>query len=775
MPDGEENAPPTGAAHAAGAGFALGLAHLGGLTAFGDDIAEPRGLLHCAPGLAPITVGRLTDVDLEPVRQAPGVRIVLTAGDIPGLNDCAPGLAGGEPILAEESIAHRDQAVFLVVAETREQALGAAKLAEIAGAPGMPVVDIDDALIGGHAVAEDFILHRDDDGPGPRPDQGPVRHLTGELRTGAQDHAWLETHVALAEVRPDGVVWVRSATQHPAEVHRVIARMLARPESSVLVEPLPIGGAFGGKLSQATRWAALAALAAAKTGRPCKLRLERDHDMAVTGKRHDFRVDYAAAVSSEGEVHSVDALFIARAGHSPDYSAELVGRAAFHADNAYFYPAAHFVTRSMRTNTVSSTAYRGAGASEAILFAERLMDQIAYTSALDPLDVRLANLYGAAGRDRAPSGAWVDGALLRRVLEDLAGSAEYRARRSALSRFNTGSPILRKGLAIVPVRFGVAPTALAFGQATAVLHLLTDGSVLLLHSGVDFGQGIERRLYAVIAAELGVTADRLRTRSATTADMPNSAPTGGLAAPALSVAAAQAACAALKRRIFDFIEQRWQIPRTEMAFRENQLLVADRAISLATVARTAAEAGISLTALADEASPGSARVGGDAAAAFADWVHGAACAEVTIDTMTGELRLDRVDIRQEIGGSLDPAVDRGQVIGGFTQGLGWLTTEELIWDAGGALVTRDFSTYRIPTAAALPADFRVDLFDAGGEGGRSPPKSVNEAASALAVSVFSAVTDAIAGLRRGAMPRLDAPATPEAIIRAIRSVVGAPG
>ncbi|MFO1183911.1 MAG: molybdopterin cofactor-binding domain-containing protein [Bauldia sp.] len=768
MPEPENGGPLTG--RDADPSVAVSLPHLYGRTLFGDDLDEPADLLHCVPGLAPVAVGRISALELDALRAGSGVQAVLTAADIPGTNDCSP-RGSGEPILADDNIAFRDQPVFLVVAETLSQATEAARAGHIAAVPGMPVIDIDDALIGGHLVSKDVILQRHEEEVEPH---DALRQFSGELRIGGQDHACLETQVAIAEIGADQTLHIRCPTQHPADVRRVVARTLHRPESTVIVYPLPTGGAFGARLTAAARWSALAALAAVTTGRPCKLRLSREQELATTGKRHDFRVDYSAVVTTSGLLRSVDAVLAARSGHSADLSADIVNRAALHADNAYFYPAARIAARPMRTNTVSNTVIRATGAAEAILFAERLMDQSAHSLGLDPLDVRLANLYRAGGTDRSPSGEIVDGMPIRQVVDQLAASADYRTRRSAVLRFNAGSPVLRKGIALTPVRFGVSPTAGAGGGALALVHLLGDGSVTVAHSGVELGQDLGSRIRAAVGAELGVSPGRVTVRTATTAELPGAA-TMGLAGAGPSVAAAHAAAATLRGRIVDFIEGRWQIAREKMALRDNRLMVAEHPIELSVVARAAAEVGLLLSALGSHRTPGpewDADTG--RGTSFDYWVHGAACSEVTIDTMTGELRLDRVDILQEVGRTLDASADRGQIVGGFVQGLGWLTTEELVWDAGGALATRDFSTYRIPTASALPADFRLQLFDAGALPDRpAMAKNVNEAALPLAASVFSAIVDAIAGLRRGTAPRLDAPATPDSILRAIRGVVGA--
>ena len=746
--------------------------HVAGQATYIDDIREPAGTLHLAPGYAPIAAGRVTGLDLEPVRAAPGVVAVLTAASVPGANDISPKGIGDEPLIAGDRVTFYGQVLFVVVAETRNAARQATRLARIATAPSMPVIDIQDALVAQTKVLPDYAFER---GEVEGEIERAPRQISGEVRIGGQEHFYLEGQVALAIPGESGEVAVYSSTQHPSEIQHVVAHVLGLQQSAVTVEVRRMGGAFGGKESQATQWAALAALAARHTGRPCKMRLDRDDDMVMTGKRHDFQAQYTVGVDKIGVVRSVDAALNARCGHSEDLSLGVVDRAMFHADNAYFYPNVRISSRRLRTNTVSNTAFRGFGGPQGMLFAERMMDHIAHTLGRDPLDVRKVNLYGGAGRDRTPYNMRVEDNVLLDLILELERTSEYWTRRKAIAAFNASSPVLKKGLALTPVKFGISFTLLHLNQAGALVHLYRDGSIGLNHGGTEMGQGLFIKVAQVVAEEFGVDVSRVANTATTTGKVPNTSPTAASTGTDLNAQAALAACRTIKDRLLGVIEEKWNVPRDRVAFRDGKVLLGNRSVDLAEIVETAYVARVSLSSTGFYQTPKLTwerdKVSGRP---FYYFVYGAACSEVTIDTMTGEMRVERVDILQDIGNSINPAIDLGQIEGGFVQGMGWLTTEELVWNSAGRLMTHAPSTYKIPTASDLPADFRVSFFKS--EGNREETiyrsKGIGEPPLMLAISVFSAITDAIASLKPAIMPRLDAPATPEAIMRAIRTTSG---
>jgi xanthine dehydrogenase large subunit len=746
--------------------------HVAGSADYVDDIATPAGTLHLAPGYAPIACGRITALLLDNVRAAPGVVRVFTAADIPGKNDVSPKGIGDDPLITDSKVMFYGQVAFVVAAETRDAARRAARLARFQTAPARPIIDVEDALLANVTVLPDYSFERGDH---EAERKAAPKQATGEFQVGGQEHFYLEGQVALAIPGEDGDLLVQSSTQHPTEVQHVVGRVLGLRDNAVTVEVRRMGGAFGGKESQATQWAVLAALAAAKTGRPCKIRLDRDDDFMMTGKRHDFRVEYAAGFTPEGTLRAVDVTLAARCGYSEDLSLGVCDRAMFHADNCYFFPAVRILSRRLRTNTVSNTAFRGFGGPQGMLFAERLMDHIAFETGRDPLDVRKANFYGGAGRDRTPYGLAVEDNILPELVDQIERSSAYRDRRKAIAEFNASSPIIRRGIALTPVKFGISFTLTHLNQAGALVHLYRDGSIALNHGGTEMGQGLFVKVAQVVAEEFGVSLDRVKITATSTAKVPNTSPTAASSGSDLNAQAALAASRTIKDRLYAFIEEQWSVSRDRIAFRDNHVVVNNRALDLAEVATAAHAARVQLSASGFYRTP---KIGWDrdkkSGRPFLYFAYGAACSEVTIDTMTGEMRLDRVDILHDVGRSLNPAVDIGQIEGGFVQGLGWLTTEELVWDSAGRLATHAPSTYKIPTATDVPADFRIALFESGGnrEDTIYRSKAVGEPPLMLALSVFSAISDAIVSLKPAGFPRLSAPATPEAIMRAIRATGG---
>ncbi|WP_442907389.1 xanthine dehydrogenase molybdopterin binding subunit [Kaistia sp. MMO-174] len=743
--------------------------HVTGSAAYIDDIREPAGTLHLAPGYAPIARGRITGLDLEAVRAFPGVVAVLTADDIPGANDVSPKLIGDDPALAVDEIRFYGQVVFVVVANTRDIARRAAKKAKFTTVAEPPVIDLADAV---DTVLPEYSFGRGDIEGALA---GAPLKLEASFRIGGQEHFYLEGQIAMAVPGEAGEMFVYSSTQHPSEVQHLVAHALHVPSSAVTVEIRRMGGGFGGKESQASQWAVLAALAAWKTGRPCKMRLDRDDDMIMTGKRHDFRVDYRVGASPEGLLEVVDVALNARCGHSEDLSMGVVDRTMFHSDNSYFYPSCRVLTRRLRTNTVSNTAFRGFGGPQGMTFAERMMDHVAYTLGKDPLEIRKANFY-QGDRDHTPYGMKVEDNLLQPLVAQLEASSDYWARREAITAFNAESRILKKGLALTPVKFGISFTLMMLNQAGALLHLYRDGSLNLNHGGTEMGQGLFLKVAQVVAEEFGVDMGKVAITATRTDKVPNTSPTAASSGTDLNAMAALNACNIIKDRLYNFIEEKWQVRRNQVSFRDNQVIIGNHVMSLAELANAAYVERVQLSAAGFYKTPKIAWNRDKAEGRpFFYFAYGASCSEVTIDTMTGEMKVDRVDVLHDVGKSLNPAIDIGQIEGGFVQGMGWLTTEELVWDKQGRLRTHAPSTYKIPAASDIPEHFRVELFQS--EGPREDTifksKAVGEPPLMLGISVFCAITNAIASLKPGVMPALDAPATPEAILRAVRGMTAA--
>ena len=742
--------------------------HVTGAAAYVDDVREPAGILHVAPGLAEAARGRLLKLDLDAVRRAPGVVCALTAADIPGRNDISPA-ADDEPMFATRDIIFHGQMLFAVVAANRDAARRAARLATVEIEREVPILGIDEAIAAGARVHPDYAFGRGDVEAALA--ASPHR-LDGRLSIGGQEHFYLEGQVALAIPGEGDRITVISSTQDPAEVQHIVARVLAVPHAMVTVETRRLGGGFGGKESQACVWAAIAALAARVTGRPCKLRLDRDEDFALTGKRHDFRADWRIGHDDLGRVTGYDVALNARCGCSVDLSAGVVDRAMFHAANAYWVPAVRIGSRRLRTDTVSNTAFRGFGGPQGMLAIERAMDAIAHATGRDPLDVRKANLY-AAGRDVTPYGMRVpDPDKLAAMVDELEAWCGYRARRSEITACNTVGGTLRKGIALTPVKFGISFTLPHMNQAGALVNVYQDGTILLNHGGTEMGQGLFVKVAQVVAEEFGVPLEMVHPSATSTAIVPNASPTAASAGLDLNGMAAQSAARAIKDRMIAVAAELWNVAREDIVFRDGRVLAGNKSKGFGELAQLCRRASVQLSATGFYRTPDldwdrEKRTGRP----FYYFAYGAACAEVAVDTLTGEMKIEQVDILHDVGRYINPAIDIGQIEGGFVQGMGWLTTEELVFDGSGRLATHAPSTYKIPLASDVPAKFNVRL----AEGVNTAPtiyrsKGVGEPPLMLAISVLSAIVDALHSLRPGRQVQLDAPATPERILRAAEAM-----
>lgn len=746
--------------------------HVQGAADYIDDLREPQGTLHIAIGTSPKARGRLVRLDLAAVRAHPGVVAVLTAADIPGANDVSPAM-GDDPMFANERIGFHGQALFAVVAQDRDAARRAARKAIVEIEAEAPSVTVEDALARGETVLPDYGFGRGDVAAAIA---GAATRLSGSIRIGGQEHFYLEGQAALAIPGEEGDIHVFSSTQHPTEVQHVIARVLGIPDAFVTCEVRRMGGGFGGKESQATQWAAIAALGAHVTGRPCKIRLDRDDDFVLTGKRHDFRCDWEVGFDAEGIVEGFHVVHNARCGYSADLSQGVVDRTMFHSDNSYFLPAVRIDTKRLLTNTVSNTAFRGFGGPQGMLMIEHVMDRIAWATGRDPLDIRYANLY-RPGRDLTPYGQSVEETdTLRAVIETLERTSEYRTRREEIAGYNAASRFLKKGIALTPVKFGISFTLMHLNQAGALVHVYQDGSVHLNHGGTEMGQGLYMKIAQVVAEEFGIDIARVRITATTTAKVPNTAPTAASSGTDLNGMAAKIAAGKIKARMRARAAERFRVAEEEIDFRDDRVFVGNESLSFTELAKDCVLDRIQLSEAGFYKTPVISWNRAEAKGRpFLYFAFGAACSEVIVDTLTGEYRVTRVDILHDVGKSLNPAIDIGQIEGGFVQGMGWLTTEELVFDAEGRLRTHAPSTYKIPVSSDVPEDFRVALFpNANRMETIYRSKAVGEPPIMLANSVFCAIADAIHALAPGEPVPLDAPATPEAVLRACERLRGTP-
>ena len=744
--------------------------HVSGEARYADDIALPANALHAAFGVSSIAHGRIRAIDLAAVVSAPGVAAVYTARDIPGENDCGP-VVHDDPILADGLVQYAGQAIFLVVADSHDAARRAARKARIDYEPLPAILGIREAIAAGSFVAPTRTIVRGE--PLQQLPAAPHR-LQGTLELGGQDHFYLQGQVAVALPQEDGDMLVVSSTQHPTEVQHLVARALDRRVHEVTVHCRRMGGGFGGKESQAALIACAAAVAAHRLARPVKLRLDRDDDMLITGKRHEFLADYDVGFDAGGRILALSLTMASRCGYSLDLSAAVNDRALCHVDNAYYLEHLQLVSHRCRTNTVSNTAFRGFGAPQGMMIIESVLDDIARARGLDPLDVRRLNFYGVSERNVTHYGMTVEDNVIARIAEELEAASEYRRRREAIARHNASHPTLKRGIAFTPVKFGVSFNATLFNQAGALVNVYTDGTVLVNHGGTEMGQGLHTKVVQVVAHALGVPQDAVRVNATDTSKVPNTSATAASSGSDLNGKAAEAAALAVRERLAALAAAEFGIAAAQVEFVAGEVRGGGRVMDFAALARKAHEQRVSLSSNGFYRTP---KIFWDRSTLtgrpFFYFAYGAAVAEVAFDTRTGENRLLRVDILHDVGRSLNPAVDLGQIEGGFLQGMGWLTSEELCWNAQGQLTTHAPSTYKIPAAGDWPAVANVRLLENAPnvEDTIHRSKAVGEPPLMLAMAVFFALRDAVAACGSGrASPKLRAPATPEALLAALDSL-----
>ena len=743
--------------------------HVAGEAAYIDDIVEPRGTLHAALGKSEKAHARIVSLDTSAVRAAPGVIALMTGRDIPGVNDVGP-ILHDEPILADTLVQYIGQPMFAVAATSVTAARRAAKLARIEYAELPAIFTIDDALAAQSFVVPTERLVRGDAAKAMR--TAPHR-LAGRFRCGGQDHFYLEGQISLAVPREDGGMLVHCSTQHPGEIQLEVAHALGLAAHKVAVECRRMGGAFGGKETQAGLYACVAALLARATGQAVKMRVDRDDDMIQTGKRHAFRYDYEVGFGDDGRIVALELVLASRCGFSADLSGPVNDRAMFHVDNCYFLENLSLTSYRCKTNTASDTAFRGFGGPQGMFAIEYVLEEIARHLGKDPLDVRRANFYGDAPRDETPYRMKVEDNVMPELSSRLERSSRYRERRAEIAAWNRASPILKRGIALTPVKFGISFTATHYNQAGALVHLYTDGTVLLNHGGTEMGQGLYTKVAQVVAHELGLTLDRVRVTAADTSKVPNASATAASSGSDMNGMAAREAARTLKSRLAALAAEHFGVGADEIVFAENHVRAGARTLPLADLTVIAHRRRVSLSATGFYATP---KIHYDRSTftgrPFFYFAYGAAVSEVVIDTLTGENRVLAVDVLHDVGASLNPALDRGQLEGGFLQGVGWLTMEELWWNERGELGTHSPSTYKIPACRDWPDRFSFEWFGAPNrEDTVHRSKAIGEPPLMLAISAFHALRDAVASVADYRVsPRLDAPATNEAILAAVQEI-----
>ena len=744
--------------------------HVTGEAQYIDDRLEFPNQLHVYARVSDRAHARILRIDTTPCYGVPGVVRVITADDVPGQLDIGP-VFKGDPLLARDKVEFIGQPVVAVAATTLDVARQAARLAVIEYEDLEPVLDVVEALRKRHFVLDSHTHQR---GNAVNALNHAPHRLQGTLHIGGQEHFYLETQIASVMPTEDGGMIVYSSTQNPTEIQKLVAEVLGVPMSKVVIDMRRMGGGFGGKETQAASPACLCAVIAHLTGQPTKMRLPRVEDMQMTGKRHPFYVEYDVGFDDDGRLHGIQIDLAGNCGYSPDLSGAIVDRAMFHADNAYYLGDAVIHGHRCKTHTASNTAYRGFGGPQGMLAIEEIMDRIARTLGKDPLEIRKLNYYGQDARNETHYFQTVEHNLLAEMTAELEASADYAQRRAEIRTFNAGSPVLKKGLALTPVKFGISFTSSFLNQAGALIHIYTDGSIHLNHGGTEMGQGLNTKVAQIVAEVFQVDIERIQITATNTGKVPNTSPTAASSGADLNGKAAQNAALTLRQRLVDFAARHFEVDTAAIELRNGQVRIEDRYISFEELITLAYIGQVSLSSTGFYSTP---KIHYDRSQArgrpFYYFAFGAACSEVIVDTLTGEYKMLRSDILHDVGASLNPAIDIGQVEGGFIQGMGWLTMEELVWSDQGKLLTSGPASYKIPTVADMPLDLRVTLV----ENRKNPEdtvfhsKAVGEPPFMLGISVWCAIKDAVASLADyRVQPDIDAPATPERVLWGVQQM-----
>jgi xanthine dehydrogenase large subunit len=738
--------------------------HVSGEAIYVDDRLEFPNQLHVYARMSDRAHARIISIDTSPCYAIPGVAIAITAEDVPGQLDIGPVVAG-DPLLADGKVEYVGQVVLAVGANSLETARKAAMAAIIEYEDLEPVLDVVDALRKKHFVLDS---HQHKIGNSSAELATAPRRLQGSLHIGGQEHFYLETQISSVMPTEDGGMLVYTSTQNATEVQKLVAEVLGVAMHKIVIDMRRMGGGFGGKETQAAGPACLCAVIAHLTGRPTKMRLPRSEDMQITGKRHPFYVEYDVGFDDNGLLHGIEIELAGNCGYSPDLSGSIVDRAMFHSDNAYFLGNATINGHRCKTNTASNTAYRGFGGPQGMVAIEEIMDAVARSLGKDPLEVRKTNYYGKTERNVTHYHQTVEHNVIHEMTAELEASSDYAKRREEIRAFNAKSPVLKKGLALTPVKFGISFTATFLNQAGALIHIYTDGSIHLNHGGTEMGQGLNTKVAQIVAEVLQVDISRIQISATNTDKVPNTSPTAASSGTDLNGMAAKNAAQTIKQRLIDFLVREYKVTPEDVEFRNSQVRVRELFLSFEEVIQQAYFGQVSLSSTGFYRTP-KIFYDRDKAAGrpFYYFAYGAACSEVIVDTLTGEYKMLRTDILHDVGASLNPAIDIGQVEGAFVQGMGWLTTEELVWNAKGKLMTSGPASYKIPAIADMPLDLRVHLV----ENRKNPEdtvfhsKAVGEPPFMLGIAVWCAIKDAVASLADyRVQPNIDAPATPERVL-----------
>ncbi len=745
--------------------------HVTGEAIYLDDMPEPPHLLHAAIVHSPHAHARILGIDATAALALPGVKAVITARDIPGVNDVGP-ILHDEPALAEKIADYHGCPVAAVVATSHALAVRARDLVKVDYEVLPAILSLAEAR-----QAESYVSAKQHMCFGDAETalaKAPQR-LQGRLNVGGQDHFYLETHIALAQSSEPGHWHITTSTQHPSEVQQHVALALGVPQAAVTAEVRRMGGGFGGKESQPTIIAVIAAVAALKTGQPVKLRLNRDDDMIITGKRHDFEIEWDVGFSAKGELLGLKAVLATRGGNVADLTPPVLTRALCHLNNCYFIPHVDAIGLPLKTNTVSNTAFRGFGGPQGMIAAEAIIDQIARHLGEDRDIIRARNYFSPSRGMTMPYEQVVDDMIADQLMAALARSADLEQRKQEVATFNAAHRWRKRGLATMPVMFGISFNMPSLNQGGALVHVYKDGSILVNHGGTEMGQGLYTKVAQVVAEGFGCPMEAVVPSATRTDKVPNTSATAASSGSDINGAAALKAVQEIRSRMARVAAHEWGVEAESIVFSKGEVRSDPHSMSFAALATLCWAKRVSLSAEGYYATPGVSWDGPKMKGnPFYYYAYGAAASEVEIDVLTGENRVLRTDIIHDCGASLNPALDKGQIEGGFVQGMGWLTMEELFWNAQGHLKTHAPSTYKIPGSRDVPPDFRVHLLDNAPNRKETVfrSKAVGEPPLMLAISVWLALRDAVAACDpTGSKPiLLDAPATPERILAAIEAL-----
>lgn len=774
---------PAGGSHGHDASKALrhesAVGHVTGRARYTDDIAQRRPMLELWPVMAPHARAKILRRDATKARALPGVVAVLLAEDVPGHNNVGTA-RHDEPLFAADEVLYHSQIVAVVIGETLAACRAAAALVEVEYEVLTPIVKVTDAIAQGSYHSDPHILKRGDCAQALA---AAPRRLAGEFAFGGQEHFYLETHAAWAERDDEGGVRIVSSTQHPSEIQAIVSEVLHLPRHRIVVEAPRMGGGFGGKETQGNAPAALVALATLKTGRPVRVQFDRDVDMMLTGKRHPFWSKFEVGFDDNGMLLAAQVDLVADGGWSLDLSQPVTDRALFHLDNGYYIPAVRFTGMIAKTNIASNTAFRGFGGPQGMIVIEEIVDRVARTLGLPPEVVRERNLYRGSGETNTTHYLEEIGDnRLRKMWGQVIEQARFTERKAEIAAWNAAHARVKRGIAVTPVKFGISFTLTHYNQAGALVVIYQDGTVQVNHGGTEMGQGLHTKILGVAMRELGVPAAAVRMMATSTDKVPNTSATAASSGADLNGAAVAAACVTLRERLVPVAAKLLQrvtgaeIAGADVVLADGKAMYCGRrgeseSVTFAEVCKQAYVDRVSLSATGYFRTPG---IYWDWSKAegrpFAYFACGAAVAEVEVDGYTGMTRVRRVDIVHDVGDSLNPGIDRGQIEGGFVQGMGWLTSEELKWDAQGRMLTHSASTYQIPAISDAPMEFNITLLpDAANAHAVHGSKAVGEPPFMLAFSVREAIRDAVAscGTPGGQVP-LASPATGEAIWRAVQ-------